>query len=90
MHDVLMPEGVSLIYPDLVRYAGELGLDVERFADDVRSRRHALRIHRDVASADASGAAGTPAFFINGRRHQGSHDADTLAAAIERELEACT
>jgi Na+/H+ antiporter NhaA len=90
MHDVLMPEGVSLIYPDLVRYAGELGLDVERFADDVRSRRHALRIHRDVASADASGAAGTPAFFVNGRRHQGSHDADALAAAIERELAACT
>jgi protein-disulfide isomerase len=90
MHDVLMPEGASLIYPDLMRYAADIGLDVERFGDDIRLRRHALRIARDVASADASGAAGTPAFFVNGRRYQGSHDVDALAAAIERELEART
>jgi Na+/H+ antiporter NhaA len=90
MHDMLIPEGVSLIYPDLVRYAGDLGLDVERFADDIRSRRYALRISRDVASADASGAVGTPALFINGRRYQGSQRVDALTAAIERELEACT
>jgi protein-disulfide isomerase len=88
MHDILMEEGASLIYPDLVRYAEELGLDVERFADDLRNRRHTMRVQRDVASADASGAAGTPAFFVNGRRHQGSHDIDGLAAAIERELAA--
>jgi Na+/H+ antiporter NhaA len=90
MHDMLIPEGVSLIYPDLVRYAGDLGLDVERFAADIRSRRYALRISRDVASADASGAVGTPALFINGRRYQGSQRVDALTAAIERELEACT
>ncbi len=89
MHDILIPEGVSLIYPDLVRYAGDLGLDVERFADDIRSRRYALRIARDVASADASGAVGTPALFINGRRYGGPHRVDALAATIERELEAC-
>jgi protein-disulfide isomerase len=88
MHDLLMREDASLIYPDLVRYAGELGLDVDRFAEDLRTRRHSRRISRDVASADASGAAGTPAFFINGRRHQGAHDIDALAAAIERELAA--
>jgi protein-disulfide isomerase len=86
MHDILIPEGVSLIYPDLMRYAGDLGLDVERFADDIRSRRYAMRISRDVASADASGAAGTPALFVNGRRYEGSHRLAPLAAAIEREL----
>ncbi|HEY6698483.1 MAG TPA: Na+/H+ antiporter NhaA [Acidimicrobiales bacterium] len=88
MHDILIPEGVSLIYPDLIRYAGDLGLDVERFADDIRSRRFAMRISRDVASADASGAVGTPALFVNGRRYQGSHRLDALTAAIERELRA--
>jgi protein-disulfide isomerase len=36
----------------------------------------------DVASADASGVAGTPSFFINGRRHQGAYDVDTLSAAV--------
>ena len=36
----------------------------------------------DVASADASGVAGTPSFFINGRRHQGAYDIETLTAAV--------
>ena len=36
----------------------------------------------DVASADASGVAGTPSFFINGRRHQGAYDVGTLSAAV--------
>jgi protein-disulfide isomerase len=35
-----------------------------------------------VASADASGVTGTPAFFINGRRHEGAYDVDTLSAAV--------
>jgi len=86
MHDRLMDNQASLIYPDLIRYAGELGLDVDRFGEDLRSRRYAARIHRDVDSADASGAAGTPTMFVNGRRHEGAHDIDGLAAAIEREL----
>jgi Na+/H+ antiporter NhaA len=86
MHDVLMDNQASLIYPDLMRYAADLGLDVDRFGADLRGRRHAARIHRDVESADASGAAGTPTMFVNGRRHEGAHDLDALAAAIEREL----
>jgi Na+/H+ antiporter NhaA len=88
MHDRLMDRQASLIYPDLMRYAAELDLDVDRFGEDLRSRRHTARIHRDVRSADASGAAGTPTMFVNGRRHQGAHDVEALAAAIERELAA--
>ena len=48
----------------------------------MRRRDHAERVADDVASADASGVAGTPSFFINGRRHQGAYDADTLSAAV--------
>ena len=47
-----------------------------------------MRISRDVASADASGAVGTPALFVNGRRYEGAHQLDALAATIERELAA--
>jgi protein-disulfide isomerase len=39
-------------------------------------------VDRDVASADASGVAGTPTFFINGRRHRGAYDLPTLTAAV--------
>jgi predicted DsbA family dithiol-disulfide isomerase len=68
---------------DLDRFAESLGLDRERFWDEIRRHEHAARIAEDVASADASGVAGTPTFFINGRRHQGAYDVDTLSTAVK-------
>jgi Na+/H+ antiporter NhaA len=82
MHDKLLATQDELTAPDLERHAEELGLDVERFSDELRRREHAERVARDVASADASGVAGTPSFFINGRRHQGPYDIDTLTRAV--------
>ena len=68
---------------DLYRHAADLGLDLERFAEDLRRRRHAPRVAEDVRSADASGVSGTPTFFINGRRHHGVYDEETLARAVK-------
>jgi|SRR5215211_1801158 len=82
MHDRLLAAQDELTPPDLTRHAEELGLDVERFWDGLRRRKHADRVADDVASADTSGVAGTPSFFINGRRHQGAYDVATLAAAV--------
>jgi predicted DsbA family dithiol-disulfide isomerase len=65
-----------------VAYADELGLDVDRFADDLHEGRLAARVRRDVASAEASGARGTPTFFVGDRRHVGPYDAKTLAAEL--------
>jgi Na+/H+ antiporter NhaA len=67
---------------DLQRIADELGLDRARFWADVRKHAHAERIADDVASADASGVAGTPTFFINRRRHHGAYDLATLGDAV--------
>ncbi len=82
MHDKLLDHQDALTAPDLGRYAAELGLDLERFWDELRRREHAERVADDVATADASGVAGTPSFFINGRRHRGAYDIDTLTAAV--------
>jgi Na+/H+ antiporter NhaA len=84
MHDKLLDHQHDLAPPDLRRYAEEIGLDVERFWDELRRRVHATRVDEDVASADASGVAGTPTFFINGRRHQGAYDIDTLTEAVRK------
>jgi hypothetical protein len=46
---------------------------------------HPTRIAQDVESADLSGVSGTPTFFINGQRHYGAYDIDTLTAAITAE-----
>ncbi|MDQ6749157.1 MAG: Na+/H+ antiporter NhaA [Actinomycetota bacterium] len=84
MHDKLIDHQDELTPPELKRYAEELELDVERFWGDVRQREYAPRVAEDVATADASGVAGTPSFFINGRRHQGAYDIETLRRAVER------
>jgi Na+/H+ antiporter NhaA len=82
MHDVLLSHQGELRPDDLVAYAEQLGLDAERIADELRRRVHAPRISEDVASADESGVSGTPTFFINGRRHYGAYDAETLAGTV--------
>jgi protein-disulfide isomerase len=82
MHDKLLEDSDALEPRDLGRRAEELGLDLDRFWDELRRRGHAERVGEDVATADASGVAGTPSFFINGRRHQGAYDVDTLSAAV--------
>jgi Na+/H+ antiporter NhaA len=82
MNDKLLQHQDELTPPDLRRYADELGLDVERFWDELRRREHEPRVTEDVATADASGVAGTPSFFINGRRHEGAYDIDTLTQAV--------
>jgi protein-disulfide isomerase len=90
MHDRLFAGSTALKFNDLVGYAAEIGLDPDQFARDLESRRFAMRVARDVESADQSGVAGTPTFFVNGRRHHGSYDIDALRAAIDREARAVT
>jgi protein-disulfide isomerase len=84
MHDLLFEHQDALTPRDLRSYAEELGLDVGRFTEDLRRRRHAERVRDDVMSADASGVTGTPTFFINGRRHYGAYDIDSLTAAVRQ------
>jgi Na+/H+ antiporter NhaA len=79
MHDLLLDHQDALRPPDLIGYAEQIGLDVDRFTDDLRNHRGAARVARDVDSADLSGVSGTPTFFINGRRHYGPYDIDTLS-----------
>ena len=82
MHDLLFEHQDALTFADLVGYARELGLDVDRFRDDLRRHVHAGRVAEDVESADMSNVSGTPTFFVNGLRHYGAYDIETLSAAV--------
>ena len=82
MHDLLLEHQDALQVRDLVRYAEELELDVERFREALRKEKFAGRVAEDVDSADESGVSGTPTFFINGRRHYGAYDIATLSADV--------
>jgi protein-disulfide isomerase len=82
MHDLLFENQAALEPSDLIADAERLGLDVDRFTDDLSRHAGAARVAEDVDSADLSGVTGTPTFFINGRRHFGAYDIRTLSAAV--------
>jgi protein-disulfide isomerase len=82
MYDTLLSHQDALSVRDLVGYAAELGLDLERFRGHLRKRKGAGRIAEDVESADLSNVSGTPTFFISGRRHYGAYDVGTLSAEV--------
>jgi Na+/H+ antiporter NhaA len=82
MHDQLLEHQGALSAEDMIGYAGELGLDAERFARDLAGDVGAARIDEDIDSADLSGVSGTPTFFVNGKRHYGAYDLGELSDAV--------
>ena len=83
MHDLLLQHQDALGPRDLIDYARQLGLDPERFTNALREHTGTARVAEDVDGADLSGVAGTPTFFINGRRHYGTYDIATLTQAVK-------
>ncbi|MFG1911034.1 Na+/H+ antiporter NhaA [Kribbella sp. NPDC048928] len=83
MHDLLLANQQDLEPKDLIGYAEQLGLDTDRVHDEVKRHVAAARVAQDVESADTSGVSGTPTFFVNGQRHYGAYDVETLKQAIK-------
>ncbi len=67
-HDLLLSRQDALTVPDLLTYAGAIGLDVAMLMDDMQEGRHAERVLDDVRSAVDSGVLATPAVFVAGVR----------------------
>jgi protein-disulfide isomerase len=83
LHDLLFTHQDTLKPTDMMRYAEQLGLDLNRFREHLAERKGADRIAEDIDSADLSSVSETPTFFINGRRHHGAYDIAALSAAVK-------
>jgi protein-disulfide isomerase len=83
MHDRLMQAHRKLSDADLEEYAEEVGLDAMRFDRQMLAHAHAAKVRTQMEGGLASGVEGTPTFFVNGVRHEGSHDLESLMAALE-------
>ncbi|MDN4598622.1 Na+/H+ antiporter NhaA [Leifsonia virtsii] len=68
---------------DIMRRAEELGLDLDRFEADLSSPEVATRVRDDMLDAEAMDISAVPTFFINGRRHMGPYDAQSLIRAMQ-------
>jgi Na+/H+ antiporter NhaA len=82
MHDLLFQHQDQLEFEDLMGYAATLDLDVEQFTRALVDAHHAAPVREDAASAEASGARGTPTFFIGDQRHVGPFDTETLSRTL--------
>ena len=86
LHDLLLEHQGALTVRDLIGYATSLGLDIERFTAHLRKHAGAARVAEDTDSADLSGVSGTPTFFVNGMRHYGAYDIESLSKAVKLAL----
>lgn len=87
MHDKIFANPRELNDEAYVRYATELGLDVDRFKQDLDSKDVKDRIDRDTGQAAKVGVTGTPSFFINGRFLSGAQPFGAFKRLIDEELE---
>jgi Na+/H+ antiporter NhaA len=83
MHDLLLDHQDALGLRDLIGYARSLGLDIPRFTAALRAHDGADHVAEDMDSADLSSVSGTPTFFVNGMRHYGAYDIETLSKAVK-------
>jgi Na+/H+ antiporter NhaA len=86
MRDLLFDHQGALNVRDLIGYAASLGLDTGKFGSDLRKHVGAAHVSEDIESADLSGVSGTPTFFVNGMRHYGAYDIETLSKAVKLAL----
>ncbi len=85
-HHVLLARQDALSVPDLLNYAGQIGLEVAQLMDDMLEGRHTERILDDVRSAVSSGISATPGLFIEGVRWDGGWEPDALEGALRAAL----
>ena len=82
MHDYLFEHQHALDDAHLREYAATIGLDTELFEQDMAQHRYAGKIEDDLLGGLQSGVQGTPTFFINGVRYEGSYDKESLLGTI--------
>jgi len=82
MHDMLYENQEALEDEDLAGYASALGLDAQQFMSEVRAGAHTARIREDFRSGARHDVNGTPSFFVNGTRYDGTTDVEGLLEAL--------
>jgi protein-disulfide isomerase len=86
MHDGIFENQDRLGLPLLFALAGALGLSEAGLRNALVKGEYAAKVRNDFLSGVRSGVNGTPAFFINGRRHDGTYALEDLGGAIQTYL----
>jgi protein-disulfide isomerase len=84
MHDILFARQDALDDADLLKYAAELSLDSDRVSRELAGHEYARRVEEDQQSGLDSRVSGTPTFYIDGTRYDGSVALRDMLAAIRQ------
>jgi protein-disulfide isomerase len=84
MHDLLYENQHSFGDALFMQLAQALKLSPVQLDESIAQHTFLSRIRADFSSGVRSGVNGTPTFFINGERHNGPFEFDSLRAAIDR------
>jgi len=87
-HDKLFANQRALTSDNLVRWAEELGLDVDQFRKDMADPALEQVIRRQQQAVVSLGARGTPGFFINGEPLRGAQPYEKFEEVVTRQLDA--
>ncbi len=87
MHDAIYLHQDDLSTDGLVRIGESIGIDAGKLKSDLSAHTFQARVYEDFMSGARSGVNGTPSFFINGIRYDGSWDYETLVAVLEKVAE---
>jgi len=82
MHDALFANQPQLSLPVIFAIAAELGLPQAALRDALEAGIHTAKVRDDFIGGVRSGVNGTPCFFVNGARHDGTYAFESLSAAI--------
>jgi len=82
MHTLLFERQHALRTKDLIRYAEELTLDVERFRNELKTERFSQRVRADFLAGVQNGVYGTPGLFLNGVRYDGEWGKESLRSLL--------
>jgi protein-disulfide isomerase len=88
MHDKIFANQREMSEAKYAEWAGEIGLDVEKFKKDSASADVKKKVDADAKEAAALGVTGTPGFFINGYFLSGARPFDSFKTVIDKELKA--
>jgi protein-disulfide isomerase len=88
MHDALFENQSILSLPTIFMIADKLGLPEALLRNALETGQFRTKVRNDFIGGVRSGVNGTPAFFINGVRHDGTYDFASLASAIQLRLTA--
>jgi len=83
--EILYQNQAKLDDESLIQYASRLGLDLKRFEADLKSKKFAPDVERDLADGKTYGITGTPTIYINGVKIR-TFSAENIKRAIERAL----